>query len=150
MQEPLNSPTEGFPEAPAPQRLELLPDNPAHSRLEKQARKVGTIAGQVVARVRNARSSIQPKENLRNLRETAVDKKDQILQQASARVGEWRQMLRDRSAHLGRRARSRYGETRERAEKMGYDYPWRVLAGAGVAGFIIGSALRIRRSSRAI
>ena len=149
MQEPLNSP-EGFPEAPAPQRLELLPADSAHSTLEKRARQVGTIAGQVVARVRGARSSIKPKENLRNLRETASNKKDQILQQASARVGEWREVLRDRSAHLGRRAKSQYGETRERAERLGYDYPWRVLAGAGITGLIIGAALRIRRSSRAI
>jgi len=150
MAEPLNRRTEGFPEAPVPEKLELLPSRSAHSRLEEQARKVGTIAGQVVARVRNARSSIQPKENLRNLRETASDKKDQILQQSSARVQEWRQVLRDRAAHLGRRARSRYGETRERAEQMGYDHPWRLLAGASIAGFIIGAALRIRRSSRAI
>jgi ElaB/YqjD/DUF883 family membrane-anchored ribosome-binding protein len=150
MQEPLKSRTEGFSDAPVPERLDLLPANSRHSELERRARQVGTIAGQVVARVRNARSSIKPKENLRNLRETASDKKDQILHQASARVEEWRQVFRDRSAHLGHRARSRYGETRERAEQIGYDYPWRVLAGAGIVGFIMGTALRIRRSSRAI
>lgn len=120
------------------------------SELEKRARQIGTIAGQAVAVVRNAGRYAKSGRPITDLRDRASNKAGSIRDQLSTRAQEWRQGFRERSVNVGHRARTGYSEARDRADRWGRDYPWHLLLAAGIAGLVVGSALRVRRASRAI
>lgn len=120
------------------------------SELNKRARQIGTIAGQVVARVRHAGRYARSGQPVGDLRDKASSRAGAIRDQISIRAEEWRQVFRERSAELGRRARAGYGDARYRADQWGRNYPWHLLLVAGIAGIVLGAALRVRRAGRAI
>ena len=126
-----------------------VPVYDAHSELEKRARQVGTIAGQVVALIRDAKHSLGPGEQIDELRARAASKVGELREQVSARAEEWGYAVRERSADLGRRAKAGYEQARERADRLGHDYPWHLLLAAGIAGFLLGVVFRVRRANRA-
>jgi hypothetical protein len=97
------------------------------SDLEQRARQIGALAGRVVALVRQAQEKLNDEESWNDLRTSAA-----------TRAQGWQ-----------RRAGSGYQQVRERARQAARDYPVHVALAAGVAGFVVGAALRIRRTHRA-
>jgi ElaB/YqjD/DUF883 family membrane-anchored ribosome-binding protein len=127
-----------------------MPVYVAGSELEKRARQIGTIAGQVVALIRETKHFLDPGEQRDELRAKASSKVAELREQVSERAEEWGYTVRQRSAELGRRAKAGFEEARERADRLGHDYPWHLLVAGGIAGFVLGVVLRVRRASRAV
>lgn len=114
--------------------------------LEKRARQVGTIAGQVVSLLRKTTNLSEHHGRLDDLRFKASRRTDDIRQRVSTRAEQWRDVLREKSAHFGRRAKAGYEQTRQSTGQMGHDYPFHVLLGAAITGFVLGAVLRARRT----
>jgi ElaB/YqjD/DUF883 family membrane-anchored ribosome-binding protein len=120
------------------------------SELEKRARQIGTMAGQFVARIRRAGRFTEPGGPIDDLRSRAAQKADEFREQAATWAKEWRQTAQEKSADFTRRARASYEQARGRTNQLGHDYPWHVLLAAGIAGFVLGAALRVRRASHGL
>jgi ElaB/YqjD/DUF883 family membrane-anchored ribosome-binding protein len=110
----------------------------AESELERRARQIGTLAGRAVALLRQAQATFRDPETWNNLRGSAGDRAGEMREEAARRTQEWR-----------RQAENSYQQARERAREAVRDYPVHAAVAAGVAGFIVGAALRIRRTYRA-
>lgn len=139
--------------------MELLPEpgNPtrADSELEKRARQVGNIAGTAVAILRHARQRLDDSKGeiggqLNDLGSKAKSKVREFRGTASVRAEEWRRVAQERTNELSSNARDRLERARDRVNQFGHDYPWHLVVTAGVMGFILGAALRVRRSSRGV
>lgn len=123
--------------------LNFLSDAPtaepgSANQLERRARQIGTLAGRAVALLRQAQESLNNRESWSNLRSSTKDRAEEIRGAAARRTQEWRH-----------EAESRYEQARERARQAARDYPVHVAVAAGIAGFFVGAALRIRRTHRA-
>jgi ElaB/YqjD/DUF883 family membrane-anchored ribosome-binding protein len=156
-----SSPPEGQTGQPDAQRAVHEP-----SSLEQHAAELGAAAGKVVIMMR------QTKENLENLTQHAIYDRVTVLAEnakiraeqlgrlAGARAQEFSQAAQVKAAELGRNARERsedlarqakagYASARRRANQTVHDYPVHVAVAAGVVGFLVGVALRVRRANRA-
>lgn len=110
----------------------------AENDLQQLARQIGALAGRAVALLRQAQTKLNDQETWKDLRRSAEDRVQELRQTTVLRSQDWR-----------REAENRYQEARRRARETVRDYPVHVAVAAGVAGFIVGAALRIRRSHRA-
>lgn len=110
----------------------------AENDLGRRARQIGTLAGRVAALLRQAREKLNDEASGDDLRGSAESRAQNIRQAAAARAQEWR-----------RHAERGYQQARERARQAVRDYPVHAALAAGVAGFVVGAALRIRRTHRA-
>jgi hypothetical protein len=117
--------------------------------LERAAAQIGAAAGHTYAALREARKILEEpghgsaKDRLHDLRATT-----QTRAQEFGRIAEeWRRTAWDKTAELRERARRGFEQARGRAKQAGDEYPLHVVLGAGVAGFLIGAALRTRRRS---
>jgi hypothetical protein len=117
---------------------------------ERRAVQLGTAAGKVVALVRRVRRQWQESGGQDP---DAVGKAgkaaDALHREAAARTEQWRQAAMKRSAELRRQAKAGYERSRDRAQQVGRDYPMQVVLVAGIAGFVLGTGLRVWRSKRA-
>jgi len=124
------------------------------TELERRAAQVGAVAGHTYAALRDARKILEEpghgsaKDRLLEFSATAKSRTQNLRREAAAIVEEWRQAALDKTAELRSQARRRYEEARARAKQAGDDYPLHLVFGAGIAGFLIGAALRRRRSHR--
>jgi hypothetical protein len=122
--------------------------------LERAAVQIGAVAGHTYAAIREARKILEEpghgsaKDRLNELLAAARSRAQELRGVAAARSEEWRRTAWDKTAELRERARRGFEQARERAKQAGDDYPLHVVLGAGVAGFLIGAALRARRSHR--
>jgi hypothetical protein len=122
--------------------------------LERAAVQIGAVAGHTYAAIREARKILEErghgsaKDRLSELLEVARSRAEEFRGAASARSEEWSRTAWDKTAELRARVRRGFEQARERAKQAGDDYPLHVVLGAGVAGFLIGAALRARRSHR--
>lgn len=116
------------------------------AELEKRARQVGTIAGQIVSLLRKKTNLSEHRGRLDDLRVKASRKADDIRERVSTQTEQWRDVVREKSAHFGRRAKAGYEQTRQSTVQLGHDYPFHVLLGAAVTGFVLGAVLRARRT----
>lgn len=105
--------------------------------IERRAGRIGTLAGRVVALLRQAQEKLNDEQSWNNLRSSAENRTEEWRQAAAMRAQEWR-----------RQAESSYQQARERARQAAHDYPLHVALAAGVAGFIVGAALRAGRTHR--
>jgi hypothetical protein len=117
---------------------------------ERRAVQLGTVAGKAVALVRRVRrqwqeSGGQDQDALSKARKAA----DVLRREAAASTEQWRQAAMKRSAELRRQAKAGYERSRDRAQQVGRDYPVQVVLVAGIAGFVLGTGLRVWRSKRA-
>lgn len=110
----------------------------AESDLDRRARQIGALAGRVVALLRQVQEKLNDEESWNDLRSSAGSCAEEIRQAAALRAQEWR-----------RQAESGYQQARERARQAARDYPVHAALAAGVAGFVVGAALRIGRTHRA-
>jgi ElaB/YqjD/DUF883 family membrane-anchored ribosome-binding protein len=142
--------------------------SPVHetSSLEQHAAELGAAAGKVVVMMR------QTKENLENLTQTAIydrvselaeaavakaeqlqhiaaTRTQEISHAAQVKAAELGRQAREKSAELARQAKARYESAQRQAKQTVHDYPVHVAVAAGVVGFLIGIALRVRRANRA-
>jgi ElaB/YqjD/DUF883 family membrane-anchored ribosome-binding protein len=76
-------------------------------------------------------------EKYRGLRAEADQTAWQIKENASERISGWNGM-----------ARQKFSEIRERGARLKDEHPLQILAGIAATGFVIGLALRLRRSNR--
>jgi hypothetical protein len=122
--------------------------------LERRAAQVGAVAGHAYAALRDARKILEEpghgsaKDRLREFSATAKSRTQNLRREAAAIVEEWRQAALDKTAELRAEAHRRYEQARGRVKQAGDDYPLHVVLAAGIAGFLIGAALRARRSHR--
>jgi len=122
--------------------------------LERAAVQIGVFAGHTYAAIREARKILEEpghgsaKDRLSELLEAARSRAEEFRGAASARSEEWRRTAWDKTAELRAQVRRGFEQARDRAKQAGDEYPLHVVLGAGVAGFLIGAALRTRRSHR--
>ena len=116
--------------------------------------QIGAVAGHTYAAIREARKILEEpghgsaKDRLSELLEVARARAEEFRGAAAARSEEWRRTAWDKTVELRAQVRRGFELARERAKQAGDDYPLHVVLGAGVAGFLIGAALRTRRSHR--
>ncbi len=104
----------------------------ANSRLNEAAEAIGSAVGSAVETMRNLPDRVQDmKERFGVIQGRAQEK-------AASKADEWKWQ-----------ARARTRLARLRVHQLAQDYPLHVIAGVAATGFILGFALRIRRSRRA-
>ncbi len=152
---PLHTPEEKESAIPPPDQPVLV--EVSGSELEKRAAQVGALAGQTVALLRDVRKRLQAPGQPRDdrlselgaaARAKTLTRIDEIRRQAGEHAEKWRQAALEKTAELRRQARSRYDETRARAQEVARDYPLHVVLAAGAAGFLLGAMLRTWRANR--
>jgi hypothetical protein len=120
--------------------------------LERAAVQIGAVAGHTYAALREARKILEEpghgnaKERLNELLAAAQARAREFGRAAAGGSEESHGTAWDKIAELRERARRGFEQARERAKQAGDDHPLHVVLGAGVAGFLIGAALRARRS----
>jgi hypothetical protein len=155
-----------YPASPPVERVDVVPEQD-HKTLEKRAAELGAAAGKVVRMVRRARSTAgnlpdHPATNrigelaqdtrarAEQLRTAAAEFTRRLTQIANERARELAAQARERSRDLARQAKEGYARARQESGRVARKYPLHVAVGAGAVGFLLGVALRIRRSNRAI
>jgi len=154
----MDEPRQSTPEHPEGGNSELSPPlllKVGGTELEKRAAQVGKAAGTAVGVFRDARRRLREahpepgNDRLSALGAIARTRAWELRRKAAEQVEEWRRVAQEMTTELGRQARTGYENARDRARQTGRDYPVHVVIAAGVAGFLIGAGLRIRRSQRA-
>jgi ElaB/YqjD/DUF883 family membrane-anchored ribosome-binding protein len=136
------------------------------SALEQRAADLGAAAGRIASIMKQTRNNLEGLahhsiyERLVDLAENAVHRSEQLRRVAAAKMQGFTHVAQDKAtvlgrqtrektAELGRQARSNYHRARLKASQTVRDYPVETAVAAGVAGFLIGVGLRIRRAKRA-
>ena len=121
--------------------------------LERAAVQIGAVAGHTYAALREARKILEEpghgdaKARLNELLAAAQARAREFRRAAAGRSQESHGTAWDKTAELGARVRRSFEQARERAKQVSDDHPLHVVLGAGIAGFLIGAALRTRRRS---
>jgi hypothetical protein len=139
----------GSPEVSPPLLLKV-----GGTELEKRAAQVGKAAGTAVGVLRDARRRLGEQQEpghdrLSALGAIARTRAWELRRKASEMAQDWRRAALEMTAEMGRQAKTGYEGARDRARQTGRDYPVHVVIAAGVAGFLMGAGLRMRRSHRA-
>ncbi|MBZ5505973.1 MAG: hypothetical protein LAO78_10845 [Acidobacteriia bacterium] len=136
------------------------------SSLEQRAADLGAAAGRIALIMKQTRDNLENLahysiyERLSGLAENALHRSERLRRVAATKVQglthiaqdkatELSRQAREKTAELGRHARSNYYRVRLKASQTVRDYPVETAVAAGVAGFLIGVGLRIRRAKRA-
>jgi ElaB/YqjD/DUF883 family membrane-anchored ribosome-binding protein len=135
------------------------------SPLEQRAADLGTAAGRVVSIFRQARTKVEKlpedsaerisdladgaRQRVDHLRTAATESAQRLTHVAREKSAELGRQVREKTAELGRQAKIGYYRARLRANQTVREYPVQVALTAGLIGFLIGIALRIRRANRA-
>jgi ElaB/YqjD/DUF883 family membrane-anchored ribosome-binding protein len=155
-----------YPASPPVNESERLLEQDTRSPLEQRAAELGTAAGKVVSMVKHARLTVEhlpdhpvfdrlsgladnARARAEYLRSVAAERAQRFASSARGMTAELGRQAREKTADLGRQARSGYFRARIRANQTAREYPVQVVLAAGVVGFLIGVALRIRRANRA-
>ena len=136
------------------------------SSLEQRAAELGAAAGKIALIVRQTRERVERlahrpiQSRISDFAENAKARAERLRRVAEERTREFTRTARSRSVELSRQAREKgveiarqvkagYFHARRRASQTVHDYPVHTAAAAGVAGFLLGAGLRIRRAKRA-
>jgi ElaB/YqjD/DUF883 family membrane-anchored ribosome-binding protein len=140
------------------------------SSLEQRAAELGAAAGKIALIVRQTRERVgklahrpvkdRINDRISSIAESTRTRAERLRQVATERTQEFTRAARDRTAELSRQAREKgeqiarqvkagYFHARRRAGQTVHDYPVHTAAAAGIAGFLLGVGLRIRRAKRA-
>jgi len=154
-----------YPSTPPVSESERLLEK-GRSPLEQRAAELGTAAGKVVSLFRQASSSVkslpehpiaerisdlagETRQRIDQLRSAAVENAQNVVDLARDKTVELGRQVKEKTADLGRQAKLGYYRARLRANQTVREYPVQVALAAGLAGFLIGVGLRIRRANRA-
>ena len=110
----------------------------AENELIRRARQIGALAGRAVVLLRQAQETLNHPDTWIQLRRQAGSEAEKIRLAAAQRTRDWR-----------RQAERVYQESRQRARETVRDHPVPVAVAAGIAGFIVGAGLRLRRKHSA-
>jgi len=136
----------------------LLPEEGESSALDEYGAQLGSAAGQAVLAFRRAQQRVRDltRDKKATVTEIATARMQQVREEATRlreetgrRGEEWRRVLRERAGEWRRQARNGIYRARLRAREIQNDSPLQVVAGAAVAGLVIGAVLRIWRANRA-
>jgi hypothetical protein len=123
------------------------------SRLVQRARQMGRLAGQVVAVTRQAQELIQ--DMRQRLREQGSELSAEVLgrtrtlgEEAAAEANALREDAGNKAGEPGQRVRRAAERTWQRGRAAVHEHPAEVVLAAGIAGLVLGSALRLGRSHR--
>lgn len=136
------------------------------SALEQRAADLGAAAGRIALIMKQTRDNLENLahhsiyERLAGLAESAIHKSERLRRIAATKVqeishnaqdkaAELGRQTREKTAEMGRHARANYYRARLKASQTVRDHPVETAIAAGVAGFLIGVGLRIRRAKRA-
>lgn len=137
-----------------------------HSSLEQRAAELGAAAGKVAFMVKKARAKVEglphgpaldrlsrlgeeTRVRAERVRAAAAERARQLKETARGKTADLRRLAEEQSRELARRAKAGYSRAKDRANHIGREYPLHVALSAGVAGFLLGVGLRIRRANRA-
>lgn len=142
---------DGESAAPEPRRPVFI--EISATKLQRHAAQVGKVAGTAVAVLRDARRRLSEPGQTRNdhlseLSATARTRVWELRREAAEHAQDWRRAALEKTAELRRQAKTDYEKLRARVLQVGRDHPLQVVAAAGIAGFLIGAGLRIRRAHR--
>jgi ElaB/YqjD/DUF883 family membrane-anchored ribosome-binding protein len=136
------------------------------SSLKQRAAELGAAAGKIALIMRETKENVENLaqygiyDRMNRLAENARIRTESLRRRAGARMqelthavqdkaAELAQQAREKTTELGRQARSNYYRVRLKANQTVREHPVETALAAGVAGFLLGVALRIRRASRA-
>jgi hypothetical protein len=137
------------PIPPLPELIKVIDHSPA---LERAARKTGWVLGRLVAAVREAqeraRESVRenPSGKIRVITERSKAREQETGEIAASRLQEWGELARERGQEFARRAQEWWRRAQTKGRIAAQEKPVQVALAAGVAGFVLGVALRIRRA----
>ncbi len=146
-----------FRRSTATPELPPAPERNANTRLKEAAAKAGHTAGRTVAAVREmprrAQDSATQAESSTSAKiEEIKNRASQAADQAREKLTETYDETKQQAAATYRRTRVRAMEfldrARARSRQIVDDYPLHIIAGAALAGVVVGVLLRIWRSSR--
>jgi ElaB/YqjD/DUF883 family membrane-anchored ribosome-binding protein len=137
-----------------------------NSSLKQRAADLGAAAGRIALIMRETKENVENLaqhgiyDRVRGLAENARIRTESLRRRAGTRMQELTHAVQDKAAdlkhqarekttELGRQARTNYYRVRLKAHQTVREYPVETALAAGVAGFLLGVALRIRRASRA-
>jgi len=121
------------------------------SRLVQRARQIGRLAGQVVAVTRQAQELIQDmRQRLQGseLSAEVLGRARTLGEEAAAEANALREDAGNKAGEPGQRVRSAAERTWQRGRAAVHEHPAEVVLAAGIAGLVLGSALRLGRSHR--
>ena len=136
----------------------LLPEEGESSALDEYGAQLGSAAGQAVLAFRRAQQRVRDltRDKKATVTEIASARMQQVREEATRlreetgrRGEEWRRVLRERAGEWRRQARNGIYRARLRAREIQNDRPLQVVAGAALAGLVVGAVLRIWRANRA-
>ena len=134
--------------------------------LERHAAELGAAAGKIVVMMRETKANLENiaqheiYDRVSNLAEDAKIRAEHLRRLAGARAQEWSRIAQEKatelrhqasvkSSELAEQAKAGYLQARRKADHTVREYPIHVAVAAGVAGFLIGFALKVRRAKRA-
>jgi ElaB/YqjD/DUF883 family membrane-anchored ribosome-binding protein len=159
--------------------LETFPSSPIdrtgleRPSLEQRAAELGAAAGQIAATIRQTRERVEKlargpvrdrvssladdvkaraedlKARAEHLRRVAGNRAQEWTRAAQAKSTELGRQAREKTADLARQAKSGYFRSRDQAKETVHKYPVHTALAAGAVGFLLGVALRMRRTKRA-
>lgn len=134
---------------PLPELIKVVDHSPP---LERAARKTGWVLGRLVAAVREAQETLRESGResasgkVRVITERSKARAQETGEMAASRLQEWGELARERGQEFVRRAQEWWRRARATGRIAAQEKPLQVALAAGVAGFILGVALRIRRA----
>jgi ElaB/YqjD/DUF883 family membrane-anchored ribosome-binding protein len=148
---------------PSAKNVRVFSERPS---LEQRAAELGAAAGKIVVMMRETKANLENMahhsiyDRVTNLAEDAKVRAEHLRQVAGTRAQEWSRVAQEKatefrrqasvkSSELAEQAKAGYYQARRKADHTVREYPIHVAVAAGVAGFLIGFALKIRRAKRA-
>jgi len=137
---------------PLPELIKVVDHSPA---LEQRARAAGSALGKAVAALRNVQEKLRERtgesgsDKIRDIAGRGRARAQDIGETAASWAQEWAAIIRERSQELKRQAQEQWDRAQAKARSTAQENPVQVALGAGAAGFLLGMALRIRRSRHA-
>ncbi len=134
--------------------------------LEQRAAELGAAAGKIAFIARQTKERVEKlahrpiHDHVSGLAESTRGRAEHLRRVAVARAQEWTHAAQAKTTELGRQAREKTADLVRQA-KSGYvrarfetiktvrEYPVHTVLAAGAVGFLLGVALRIRRTKRA-
>jgi hypothetical protein len=137
---------------PLPELIKVVDHSPA---LERAARKAGWALGRFVAAVREARERFRESgrestsEKIRVISERSRARVQETGEIAASQAREWAEIARERSQEVVRRAQESWDRAQARARAAAREKPVQLALAAGGVAFLLGAALRFRRTRHA-
>jgi ElaB/YqjD/DUF883 family membrane-anchored ribosome-binding protein len=116
--------------------------------LELVRRPAGRQVGLTELGERTNQLAYEAADRASRMMEDLEEEVSDVRQQAARRLDEWSELAGERLQEFRLRVRSALSRTRERAKEIADTYPLHTIAAIAGVCFVLGMALRLRRSHR--